>query len=172
MPRSNSDLYYLFELVMIAGKFMKALEYIYIYKKMIISVFFLQSRLRDCSCINHCKAILSTWQKALEIFDIFYEHNAFISHRSAYTWLTRLSISVSRNFVVMLLIVDLIYRFSSLGNVFLLLPLLFLLHYLMVLYEFRNMPPGPRFTALPVLGNIFSLKFRADKLSDRFRRLV
>ncbi|CAH3154020.1 unnamed protein product [Porites evermanni] len=71
----------------------------------------------------------------------------------------------------MLLIVDLIYRFTSLGNVFLLLPLLFLLHYLMVLYEFRNMPPGPRFTALPVLGNIFSLKFRADKLSDRFRSL-
>ena len=84
MPRSNSDLYYLFELVMIAGKFMKALEYIYIYKKMIISVFFLQSRLRDCSCINQCKAILSTWQKALEIFDIFYEHNAFIIQGSAY----------------------------------------------------------------------------------------
>ena len=72
----------------------------------------------------------------------------------------------------MLLLVDLIYRFTSLGNLFLLLPLLFLLHYLMVLYDFRNMPPGPRLTALPVLGNIFSLKFRADKLSDRFRRLV
>ena len=141
---------------------------------MIISVFFLQSRLRECSYINHCKSILSTWQKALEVFDIFYEHNAFISQGSAYTWLTRswAYITVSRNFVVMLLIVDLIYRFTSLGNVFLLLPLLFLLHYLMVLYEFRNMPPGPRFTALPVLGNIFSLKFRADKLSDRFRRLV
>lgn len=155
---------------MIACKFMKRLEYI---KKIGYFCFFLRPRLRDYSYnINHCKSILSTWQKALEIFDIFYEHNAFISQGLAYTWLNGLSLSVSRKFVVMLLIVDLIYRFTSLGNVFLLLPLLFLLHYLMVLYDFRNMPPGPRFTALPVLGNIFSLKFRADKLSDRFRRLV
>ena len=60
----------------------------------------------------------------------------------------------------------------NLGNVFLLSLLLFLLHYLMVLYEFRNMPPGPRLSSLPVLGNIFSLEVNAEKLTDAFRRSV
>ena len=60
----------------------------------------------------------------------------------------------------------------SLKYVFLLLLLLFLLHYLMVLYEFRNMPPGPRLSSLPVLGNIFSLEVNAEKLTDAFRRSV
>ncbi|KAL9969641.1 hypothetical protein ACROYT_G021878 [Oculina patagonica] len=46
-----------------------------------------------------------------------------------------------------------------------------MLHYLMVLYEFRNMPPGPRLTTLPVLGNPFSLDFKAEKLTDAFKRL-
>ena len=58
------------------------------------------------------------------------------------------------------------------GNVILLSLLLFLLHYLMVLYEFRNMPPGPRLSSLPVLGNIFSLEVNAEKLTDAFRRSV
>ena len=65
-----------------------------------------------------------------------------------------------------------IYNSLSLGNVLLLLLLLFILHYLMVLYEFRNMPPGPRLTTLPVLGNIFSLNPRAEKLPDVFQRSV
>ena len=65
-----------------------------------------------------------------------------------------------------------IYDFVSLGNVLLLLLLLFLLHYLMVLYEFRSMPPGPRLTALPVVGNAFSLDFKAEKLTDAFQRSV
>ena len=60
----------------------------------------------------------------------------------------------------------------NLGNVFLLSLLLFLLHHLMVLYEFRNMPPGPRLSSLPVLGNIFSLEVNAEKLTDAFRRSV
>ena len=65
-----------------------------------------------------------------------------------------------------------IYDSLSLGNVFLFLLLLFLLHYLMVLYEFRNMPPGPRLTTLPVLGNIFSLDHKAKRFPDTFRRSV
>ena len=65
-----------------------------------------------------------------------------------------------------------IYDPLSLGNIFLLLLLLFLLHYLMVLYEFRNMPPGPRFTTLPVLGNIFSLDLDAETVPETFRRSV
>jgi len=42
----------------------------------------------------------------------------------------------------------------------------------MVLYEFRSMPPGPRLTTLPVLGNIFSLDFKADKFTDAFQSLT
>jgi len=45
-----------------------------------------------------------------------------------------------------------------------------MLHYLMVLYEFRNMPPGPRLTTIPVLGNVFSLDAKAEKLTDAFQR--
>ena len=58
------------------------------------------------------------------------------------------------------------------ANVLLVLLLLLLLHYLMVLYEFRNMPPGPRLTAIPVLGNVFSLDFKAERLTDAFKRSV
>ena len=66
-----------------------------------------------------------------------------------------------------------IYNFLSVGNVLLLLLLLLMLHYLMVLYEFRNMPPGPRLTTLPVLGNLFSLDFsKMEKLTDAFQRSV
>ena len=65
-----------------------------------------------------------------------------------------------------------IYNSLSLGNVLLLLLLLLMLHYLMVFYEFRNMPPGPRLTTLPALGNVFSLDHKAEKLSDAFKRSV
>ena len=65
-----------------------------------------------------------------------------------------------------------IYDSLSFGNVLLLLLLLLMLHYLMLLYEFRNMPPGPRFTALPILGNAFSLDSKAEKLTDTFKRSV
>ena len=63
-----------------------------------------------------------------------------------------------------------IYNFLSIGNVLLLLFMLLMLHYLMVLYEFRNMPPGPRVTTIPVLGNVFSLDAKAEKLTDAFQR--
>ena len=65
-----------------------------------------------------------------------------------------------------------IYSCLSIGNVLLLLLVLLMLHYLMVLYEFRDMPPGPRLTTLPVLGNVLSLNSKAEKLSDAFQRSV
>ena len=65
-----------------------------------------------------------------------------------------------------------IYSFLSLGNFLLLLLLLAILHYLMILYEFRNMPPGPRLTSLPVLGNVLSLDFKAKDLNEAFQRSV
>ncbi|XP_078373083.1 steroid 17-alpha-hydroxylase/17,20 lyase-like [Oculina patagonica] len=64
-----------------------------------------------------------------------------------------------------------IYDSLSIGNVLLLLLLLLMLHYLMVIYEFRNMPPGPRLTTIPVLGNAFSLDLKAEKLTDAFKSL-
>ena len=63
-----------------------------------------------------------------------------------------------------------VYDSLSFANVLLVLLMLLLLHYQMVLYEFRNMPPGPRLTAIPVLGNVFSVDFKAEKLTDAFRR--
>ena len=60
----------------------------------------------------------------------------------------------------------------TVGNVFLLLVLLLMLHYLTVLYEFRNMPPGPRLTTIPILGNVFSLDSKVEKLGDAFQRSV
>ena len=65
-----------------------------------------------------------------------------------------------------------IYDSLSIANVLLALLLLLLLHYLTVLYQFRDMPPGPRLTTIPVLGNAFSLDFKAEKLTDAFRRSV
>lgn len=65
-----------------------------------------------------------------------------------------------------------IYDSLSIANVLLVLLLLLLLHYLTVLYQFRDMPPGPRLTTIPVLGNAFSLDFKAEKLTDAFRRSV
>ena len=65
-----------------------------------------------------------------------------------------------------------IYSFLSLGNFLLLLLFLAILHYLMILYEFRNMPPGPRLTSLPVLGNVLSLDFKAKDLNEAFQRSV
>ena len=65
-----------------------------------------------------------------------------------------------------------LYDFFSLENALVLFLLLLMFHYLMVFYEFRNMPPGPRLTALPVLGNVLSLNAGAEKLTDVFKRSV
>ncbi|XP_068696659.1 steroid 17-alpha-hydroxylase/17,20 lyase-like [Montipora foliosa] len=59
----------------------------------------------------------------------------------------------------------------SLGNMILVLLLFFLLHYVKVLYEFRDMPPGPRLTCLPIVGNILSLKTKVDTIAETFESL-
>ena len=65
-----------------------------------------------------------------------------------------------------------IFDSLTLGNFLLFLLLLLMLHYLMVVYEFRNMPPGPRLTTLPVLGNIFSLDLKAEKFTEAIKGQV
>ena len=47
-------------------------------------------------------------------------------------------------------------EYITFGNIFLFLVFLLILNQLIELYEFRNMPPGPRFTSLPFIGNILS----------------
>ena len=68
---------------------------------------------------------------------------------------------------------DTIFISLTAGNVLLLLLMLLMLHYLMVFYEFRGMPPGPRITTLPILGNVFALDYsKVEKLGDAFQRSV
>ncbi|XP_068752778.1 steroid 17-alpha-hydroxylase/17,20 lyase-like isoform X1 [Montipora capricornis] len=70
-----------------------------------------------------------------------------------------------------LLLLNAICNLLSLGNIILVLLLFFLLHYVKVLYEFRDMPRGPRLTCLPIVGNILSLKTKVDKMAETFESL-
>ena len=40
------------------------------------------------------------------------------------------------------------------GNIFLAIVFLLVVNQLIELYQFRNMPPGPRLTSLPFIGNL------------------
>ena len=42
------------------------------------------------------------------------------------------------------------------GNIVLVFVFFLILNQLIELYEFRNMPPGPRLTSLPFVGNLLS----------------
>jgi hypothetical protein len=59
--------------------------------------------------------------------------------------------------------------FFSIGNVVLVLLLLLLLSYLWTLYEFRGMPPGPRYSCIPFLGNMFSFD-KGDEFDEMTAR--
>lgn len=47
-------------------------------------------------------------------------------------------------------------EYFTVGNIFLAIVFLLILNQLVELYQFRNMPPGPRLTSLPFLGNLLS----------------
>ena len=47
-------------------------------------------------------------------------------------------------------------EYLSLGNIFLAIVFLLIVNQLIELYQFRNMPPGPRLTSLPFIGNLLS----------------
>ena len=55
-------------------------------------------------------------------------------------------------------------------NVLLAIIFFFIVHQLIELYEFRNMPPGPRFPFLPLLGHALQFDFAADNFWDATRR--
>ena len=45
-------------------------------------------------------------------------------------------------------------EYLSFGNIVLVFVFLLILNQLIELYQFRNMPPGPRLTSLPFVGNL------------------
>ena len=49
-----------------------------------------------------------------------------------------------------------LFEYCTLGNIFLAVIFMLILNQLIELYQFRNMPPGPRLTSLPLIGNLLS----------------
>ena len=47
-------------------------------------------------------------------------------------------------------------EYFTVGNIFLAIVFLLILNQLVELYQFRNIPPGPRLTSLPFVGNLLS----------------
>ena len=47
-------------------------------------------------------------------------------------------------------------EYFTVGNIFLVIVFLLILNQLVELYQFRNMPPGPRLTSLPFVRNLLS----------------
>ena len=65
-------------------------------------------------------------------------------------------------------------EYFTVGNIFLAFVFLLILNQLIELYQFRNMPPGPRLTSLPFIGNLFSFDNTApgDSFLDSTARFV
>ena len=60
------------------------------------------------------------------------------------------------------------------GNIVLVFVFFLILNQLIELYEFRNMPPGPRLTSLPLIGNLLSFDSLApgESFMDATKRFV
>ena len=63
-------------------------------------------------------------------------------------------------------------EYFTLGNIFLAVVFLLILNQLIELYQFRNMPPGPRLTSLPFIGNLLSFDSAGQSLRDSTARFV
>ena len=50
----------------------------------------------------------------------------------------------------------LLSEYLTFGNIVFAVVLLLILNQLIELYQFRSMPPGPRLTSLPLVGNLMS----------------
>ena len=65
----------------------------------------------------------------------------------------------------------LLSEYFTLGNIFLAIVSFLILNQLIELYQFRNMPPGPRLTSLPFIGNLLSFD-AGDSLHEATARFV
>ena len=72
--------------------------------------------------------------------------------------------------VTMALGASIVLDHLSAGNVLLGVVFLFFLYQLVELYPFRNMPPGPRFPVLPLLGHALKFDFNADNFTDATKK--
>ncbi len=65
-------------------------------------------------------------------------------------------------------------EYCTFGNIFLAIVFLLILNQLIELYQFRNMPPGPRLTSLPFIGNLLSFDSTApgDSFLEATARFV
>ena len=63
-----------------------------------------------------------------------------------------------------------ITEYLTAGNIALVLVCALLLHFIYELYQFRDMPPGPRFSNLPFIGNLLSLDMSADDFPKAIAR--
>ena len=57
-------------------------------------------------------------------------------------------------------------EYFSFGNILLVILMAFMAYQMIELYQFRDMPPGPRFTNLPLIGNLFSFNFDGEIFQD------
>ena len=57
------------------------------------------------------------------------------------------------------------------GNIFLAIVFLLIVNQLIELYQFRNMPPGPRLASLPFIGNLLSFD-SGETLGESTTRFV
>jgi len=65
----------------------------------------------------------------------------------------------------------LLSEYFTLGNIFLAVVFLLILNQLIELYQFRSMPPGPRLTSLPFIGNLLSFD-AGESLREATARFV
>ena len=65
----------------------------------------------------------------------------------------------------------LLSEYLTLGNIFLAIVFLLILNQLIELFQFRNMPPGPRLTSLPFIGNLLSFD-AGESLHEATTRFV
>ena len=102
-----------------------------------------------------------------------YCHVASLSRNS---WPQRVQISsiYVKSFVIhsipSLKMADLITEYLTAGNVVLVIVCALLLHFIYEFYQFRDMPPGPRFTNLPFIGNLLSFDLKADDFAEATAR--
>ena len=63
-----------------------------------------------------------------------------------------------------------VVQYITVGNAVIALISGLVLHFLYELYQFKDMPPGPRLTNLPIIGNLLSFDLKADDFPSAISR--